>query len=123
MHHKSSRSRRHLGQVSLRVNLRCERGTAFGATGRHGDGKRTPRLLIVVFYPFASGAGGKRRPGFVVQNDADNSRMAATIVAQITTNHARAGVPSHLFIEASTKEGQRSGLRHDSLVSCNTPRP
>ena len=34
--------------------------------------------VVLVFYPFASGAGGKRRPGLVVQNDADNSRMAAT---------------------------------------------
>ena len=75
--------------------------------------------VVLVFYPFASGAGGKRRPGLVVQNDTDNARMAATIVAQITTNLARAGEPSHLLIDASTKEGQRSGLLHDSLVSCN----
>ena len=75
--------------------------------------------VVLVFYPFASGAGGKRRPGLVVQNDTDNARMAATIVAQITTNLARAGEPSHLLIDASTKEGQTSGLLHDSLVSCN----
>ncbi len=75
--------------------------------------------VVLVFYPFASGAGGKRRPGLVVQNDADNSRIAATIVAQITTNLARASEPSHLLIEASTEEGRSSGLLHDSLVSCN----
>ena len=45
--------------------------------------------------------------------------MAATIVAQITTNLARAREPTHLLIEASTTEGQSSGLLHDSLVSCN----
>jgi PemK-like, MazF-like toxin of type II toxin-antitoxin system len=54
----------------------------------------------LAFYPFASGAGGKRRPGLVVQNDADNTRMAATILAQITTNLARAGEPTHLLIQA-----------------------
>jgi mRNA interferase MazF len=75
--------------------------------------------VVLVFYPFSSGAGGKRRPGLVVQNDTDNARMAATILAQITTNLARAGEPSHLLIDASTKEGQGSGLLHDSLVSCN----
>ena len=75
--------------------------------------------VVLVFYPFSSGAGGKRRPGLVVQNDTDNARMAATILAQITTNLARAGEPSHLLIDASTKEGQSSGLLHDSLVSCN----
>ena len=54
-----------------------------------------------------------------MQNDADNVRIAATILAQITTNLARAGEPTHLLIEASTTEGQTSGLLHDSLVSCN----
>ena len=75
--------------------------------------------VVLVFYPFASGPAGKRRPALVVQNDNDNARMAATIVAQITTNLARAGEPTHLLIKASTLEGQRSGLLHDSLVSCN----
>ena len=75
--------------------------------------------VVLAFYPFASGSGGKRRPGLVVQNDADNARMAATILAQITTNLARAGEPTHLLIETSTTEGQQSGLLHDSLVSCN----
>ena len=54
-----------------------------------------------------------------MQNDADNMRMAATIVAQITTNLARGGEPTHLLIEALKTEGQSSGLLHDSLVSCN----
>ena len=45
--------------------------------------------------------------------------MAATILAQIPTNLARAGEPTHLLIESSTTEGQQSGLLHDSLVSCN----
>ena len=40
-------------------------------------------------------------------------------LAQITTNLARAGEPTHLLIETSTTEGQSSGLLHDSLVSCN----
>ncbi len=75
--------------------------------------------VVLAFYPFASGSGGKRRPGLVVQNDADNARMAATILAQITTNLARAGEPTHLMIETSTTEGQSSGPLHDSLVSCN----
>ena len=51
--------------------------------------------VVLAFYPFASGSGGKRRPGLVVQNDADNARMAATILAQITTNLARVGEPGY----------------------------
>ncbi len=74
--------------------------------------------VVLAFYPFASGSGGKRRPGLVVQNDADNARMAATILAQITTNLARAGEPTHLLIEASTTEGQqfRSAARFTRVV-------
>jgi mRNA interferase MazF len=44
----------------------------------------------------------------------------ATISAQITTNLARAGEQTHPLIEASTMEGQQSGLLHDSLVSRNS---
>jgi mRNA interferase MazF len=45
--------------------------------------------------------------------------MTATILAQITTNLARASEPTHVLIRASSAEGQQSGLLHDSLVSCN----
>ena len=75
--------------------------------------------VVLAFYPFAAGSGGKRRPGLIVQNDADNIRIAATILAQITTNLARSAEQTHLLIEASTNEGQSSGLLHVSLVSCN----
>jgi mRNA interferase MazF len=81
-------------------------------TYRRGD-------VVLAWYPFASGAGGSRRPALVVQNDADNARMDNTIVAQITTNLTRAGEPTHLLIEIATPEGRPSGLLHDSVVSCN----
>jgi mRNA-degrading endonuclease toxin of MazEF toxin-antitoxin module len=41
--------------------------------------------VVLAFYPFASGAGGSRRPALVVQCDRDNARMQNTILAQITT--------------------------------------
>ncbi len=46
--------------------------------------------VVLAYYPFASGASGSRRPVLVVQNDADNARLANTIVAQITSNLGRA---------------------------------
>ena len=57
-------------------------------------------------------------PGLVVQNDADNAQMAATILAQITTNLARARTdpPADRSVHYRRPE---SGLLHDSLVSCN----
>jgi mRNA interferase MazF len=55
----------------------------------------------------------------IVQNDPDNQRMTNTIIAQITTNVARAGEPTQLLIEISTPDGALTGLLHDSLISCN----
>jgi mRNA interferase MazF len=81
-------------------------------TVRRGD-------VVLAWYPFSSGAGGKRRPCLVVQNDPDNARLTNTVVAQITSNLRAANEPTHLLIEASSPEGQQTGLLHDSLVSCN----
>ena len=75
--------------------------------------------VVLAWYPFASGKGGKRRPCVILQNDEDNQKLANTVVAQITGNLARLGDKSHLLIEVATPEGQQSGLLHDSLVSCN----
>jgi mRNA interferase MazF len=75
--------------------------------------------VVLAWYPFASGAGAKRRPCVIVQNDADNQRLANTIIAQITSNLRRAGDKSHLLMQVGTPEGRQSGLLHDSLVACN----
>jgi aminoglycoside phosphotransferase (APT) family kinase protein len=45
--------------------------------------------VVLAFYPFASGSGGKRRPGLIVQNDADNARMAATFRTDVETMNQR----------------------------------
>src|SRR5688572_23453328 len=75
--------------------------------------------IVLAWYPFASGMGGGRRPALIVQDDSDNQRLRNTIIAQITSNLARAGEATHLLIEIVTPEGRRSGLLHDSLISCN----
>ncbi len=75
--------------------------------------------VVLAWYPFASGAGGKRRPCVVVQNDEDNRKLANTIVVQITSNLARSTDKSHFLIDITTAAGQQTGLLHDSLVSCN----
>jgi mRNA-degrading endonuclease toxin of MazEF toxin-antitoxin module len=41
--------------------------------------------VVVVRFPFSSGAGAKLRPAVVVQNDVNNSRLQNVIVAAITT--------------------------------------
>jgi mRNA interferase MazF len=75
--------------------------------------------VVLARYPFASGQGGKRRPCVIVQNDQDNQNLANTIVAQVTSSLIRRQDKSHFFIDISTSDGQRTGLLHDSLVSCN----
>jgi mRNA interferase MazF len=75
--------------------------------------------VVLAWFPFASGSGGKRRPCIVVQNDEDNRKLANTVIAQITTSLARAGDKSHFPIHVATPDGQKTGLLHDSLVSCN----
>jgi len=75
--------------------------------------------VVLGFYQYASGVGGKRRPVLIVQNDRDNRRMSSTVVAQITSTLDRASEPTHLLILASSVEGKAAGLLHDSVVSCN----
>jgi mRNA interferase MazF len=75
--------------------------------------------VVLAWYPFASGAGGKRRPCVIVQNDEDNCKLSNTIVAQITSNLTRSADKSHFLIDVGTPAGQQTGLLHDSLVSCN----
>ena len=81
-------------------------------SARRGD-------IVLAWYPFASGAGGKRRPCVVIQNDPDNQKLGNTVVAQITSNLARQSDKSHVLIEVNTPDGAQTGLLHDSLISCN----
>ena len=74
--------------------------------------------IALAFYPFASGAGGSRRPVLVLQSDVYNQRIRNTIVAQITSNLTRAGDAAHLLIDLATPDGSQSGLLHNSVVSC-----
>ncbi len=56
----------------------------------------------------------KIRPALVIQADIYNRKMTNTIVAMITTNLARTSERTHLLVDVSTAEGQRSGLLHTS---------
>jgi len=74
--------------------------------------------VVLVDYPYSAGGGTKVRPVFVIQNDRDNQRLVNIIVAQITSVTRRSLEPTQLLIEITTSEGQRSGLRQDSVVNC-----
>ncbi|MBV9125792.1 MAG: type II toxin-antitoxin system PemK/MazF family toxin, partial [Planctomycetes bacterium] len=74
--------------------------------------------VVLLQAPFASRAGVKTRPMLVVQNDTNNARMANTILVFITTNLTRASEPTQVLVDVGTPEGQASGLKQTSVVSC-----
>ena len=65
--------------------------------------------VVLAWYPFHTGAGGKRRPCVIVQNDLDNQRLTNTIVAQITSNMGARNELTHVLVEVATADGQQSG--------------
>lgn len=75
--------------------------------------------VVLVYFPFTDGSGAKRRPGLVVQCDADSRRLNAVIIALITSNTQRASIePTQILIDPGSTEGAQSGLLHQSAVKC-----
>ena len=58
----------------------------------------------------------KRRPALILQRDSFGAGLEQTIVAMISSNVARRGHPSRVFISAASREGQAAGVRLDSVV-------
>jgi len=74
--------------------------------------------VVLVPFPFQDRPAEKIRPAVVVQSDAENRRLANTILAMITGNLADAGQPTTVFVDPATAEGAGSGLSGPSLVKC-----
>jgi mRNA interferase MazF len=75
--------------------------------------------IVLVNFPFSSGAGAKVRPALVVQPDRNDRRLTNTIIAMITSHTDKAQAePAQLLIELASPTGKRSGLLHDSAVKC-----
>src|SRR5207249_2162257 len=77
--------------------------------------------VVIVPFPFQDKPGEKIRPAVVVQSDADNRRLANTILAMITGNLDDAGQPTTVVVDPQTPDGAGSGLRGPSLVKCYNP--
>ena len=73
--------------------------------------------VVLVDYPFSDRTGSKVRPALVVQADALNHRITDTILAAISRSTHRASA-TQLFVDISTPEGGRTGLRQDSMIQC-----
>jgi len=73
--------------------------------------------IVLVDYPFSDRTGSKVRPALGVQADALNRRITETILASISRSTQRASA-TQLFIDISTPEGGRIGLRQNSMIQC-----
>jgi mRNA interferase MazF len=74
--------------------------------------------VVVVPFPFQDRPGEKIRPTVIVQADAENRRLANTILAMITGNLADAGQPTTVLVDPADPEGVGSSLTGRSFVKC-----
>ena len=74
--------------------------------------------VVLVDFPFAAGAGRKLRPAVVVQNDANNRRLATTILAPITSNVRHLSEPTQVAVDPATPDGAKTGLLRPSAIKC-----
>src|SRR5262245_1435439 len=69
-------------------------------------------------FPHLGGRRGKKRPVVVVQADVYNQTRRHVLIAEVTSNLSLASDPTNLLIDVSIPEGQATGLKQDSLVTC-----
>ena len=72
--------------------------------------------VVLVLFPNSDLRTAKRRPALVLQRDNLDAGLEQTIVAMISSNLARRGHPSRVFISAASREGKAAGVRLDSVV-------
>ena len=75
--------------------------------------------VVILDFPQAPGQPAKRRPAVVVQSDRNNGRLTNSIFAMVTSNtRLAAAEPAQVLIDATTPDGQRTGLSRTSAVKC-----
>jgi mRNA interferase MazF len=72
--------------------------------------------VVLVLFPNSDLRTAKRRPALVIQRNALASGLEQTIVAMISSNLARRGHPSRVFIPLNSPRAKSSGLRLDSVI-------
>jgi len=72
--------------------------------------------VVLVLFPNSDLRTAKRRPALVLQRDNLGTGLEQTIVAMISSNLARRGHPSRVFIAAASPEGKAAGVRLDSVI-------
>jgi mRNA interferase MazF len=72
--------------------------------------------VVLVLFPNSNLKTAKRRPALVLQRDGLGNGLPQTIVAMISSNLARRGHPSRVFVGVASTEGRAGGLRLDSVI-------
>lgn len=74
--------------------------------------------VVIALFPNADGSPPKPRPVVIVQADVYNSRLSNLLVVAVTSNLSHATDPASVLVEVATPDGQTTGLRQDSVISC-----
>ncbi|MHB8524470.1 MAG: type II toxin-antitoxin system PemK/MazF family toxin [Limisphaerales bacterium] len=72
--------------------------------------------VVLVWFPNSDLKTFKRRPALVIQADGLNTGLPQVVAAMITSNVARRGHPSRVFIPLHSAAAQGTGLRTDSVI-------
>jgi mRNA interferase MazF len=72
--------------------------------------------IVLVLFPNSDLRTAKRRPALVIQRNNLDNGLSQTIVAMTSSNLARRGHPSRIFVELNSVEGKAAGLRLDSVI-------
>lgn len=72
--------------------------------------------VVLVLFPNSDLRTAKRRPALVIQRNTLATGLEQTIVAMISSNLARRGHPSRIFIAINSPQAKASGLRLDSVI-------
>jgi mRNA interferase MazF len=72
--------------------------------------------VVLVLFPNSDLRTAKRRPALVIQRDDLDNGLPQIIVAMISSNLARRGHPSRIFVSRDSAEGKAAGLRLDSVI-------
>jgi mRNA interferase MazF len=72
--------------------------------------------VVLVLFPNSDLQTFKRRPVLVVQAENLNTQLPQFVGAMITSNLARKGHPSRVFIPMQSSIARTAGLRTDSIV-------
>jgi mRNA interferase MazF len=72
--------------------------------------------VVLVLFPNSDLRTAKRRPALIIQRNVLATGLEQTIVAMISSNLARRGHPSRVFIPVNSPQAAVSGLRLDSVI-------